>query len=107
MIEDSFATSDHLDHLILFRKYVSSKAAAKGRAVLEGVGLDSSTIENCFLNNPSNCEEAVQDGLSKWKNRPIRGFPPTWKVLVEAMQIAGVAQRHIDDLKAKLSRNPV
>ena len=107
MIEDSFATSDRLDHLILFRMYVSSKAAAKGKAVLEGVGLDSDTIENCFLNNPSNCEEAVQDGLNKWKDSPSKDFPPTWKVLIAAMWIAGVAQKHIDDLKAELSRKPV
>ena len=37
-------SADRSDHLKLFRKYVSRKAATKGRAVLEGVGLLTETI---------------------------------------------------------------
>ena len=87
------------DHLKLFRKYVSRNAAGKGRAVLEGVELDSSTIEACFEGHP-NTEEAVQTGLVRWKDG--QGLPPTWGVLVDAMDYAEVAQQHIDGLKAKL-----
>ena len=45
-------SADHPDHLILFRKYVSRKAATKGRAVLEGVGLLTGTIDACFSSHP-------------------------------------------------------
>ena len=68
-------SADHPDHLILFRTYVSRQAATKGRAVLEGVGLDSDTIKACFSNASE--EEAVQDGLIKWKDGQGRQ-PPTW-----------------------------
>ena len=87
---------------MLFRKHVSRTAAGKGRAVLEGVGLDSHTIEACFQDRPLNEEEAVQAGLIKWKDRESQDFPPTWKVLVAAMEYATVAQQHVQDLKAEL-----
>ena len=85
---------------MLFRTYVSRNAAGKGRAVLEGVGLDSSIIEACFQNNPLSTEEAIQAGLVRWKDG--QGLPSTWKVLVDAMDYAEVAQQHIEGLKAKL-----
>ena len=91
---------DHPDHQMLLRTYVSRKAAGKGRAVLEGVRLDSNTIEACFQSNPLNEEGAVQAGLIRWKDG--QGRPPTWKVLLEAMEYAGVAQQHIAGLKAAL-----
>ena len=91
---------DRPDHLVLLRTYVSRKAAGRGKAVLEGVGLDSDTIKACFRSNPLDDEEAVQDGLIKWKDG--QGRPPTWKVLLEAMEYAGVAQQHTDGLKMKL-----
>lgn len=90
----------HKAHLRLFRDYVSSKAARKGKAVLEGVGLDSDTIEECFQNIQGNNEEAVQAGLILWKNG--QGQPNTWRVLVDAMNYAKIARQHIDDLMAKL-----
>ena len=61
-------SSDHPDHLSLFRDYVSRKATGKGRAVLEGVGLDVATVEMCFRNNVLNEEEAVQTGSIKWSD---------------------------------------
>ena len=92
-------SADRPDHLILFRKYVSRQAAKKGRAVLEGVGLDSGTIEACF--SKANEEDAVQDGLIKWKDGQ-GSQPPTWCVLLDAMEYAQVAQQHIEDLKKRL-----
>ena len=59
-------TADYPDHLMLFRTYVSRNAAGQARAVLEGVGLDSSTIDACFSAHPLNDEEIVQAGLVKW-----------------------------------------
>ena len=88
------------DHLKLFRKYVSRNAAGNGRAVLEGVELDSSAIEACYRSNPLDDEGAVQAGLVRWKDG--QGLPPTWGVLIDAMEYARVAQQHIVDLKAKL-----
>ena len=96
--------TDRPGYLILFRTYVSRNAAGKGRAVLEGVGLDSSAIEACFQSNPLNNEEAVQAGLIKWRDGGHRVFPCTWAVLIGAMEYAGVGQQHIAGLKEKICR---
>ena len=93
---------DRRDHLKIFRTYVSRNAAGKGRAVLEGVELDSDTIEACFQNNPLDEEKAVQAGLIKWKDGQSQDFPATWGELIDAMEYAGVAQQHVAGLKAKL-----
>ena len=86
---------------MLFRKHVSRRAADKGRAVLEGVGLDASTIQTCFEDNPRNVEEAVQTGLTKWsKGQGLQ--PSTWRVLLQAMSYSEIAQQHIRDLKTEL-----
>ena len=92
-------SADRPDHLILFRTFVSRQAATKGRAVLEGVGLDSGTIDACFSNASE--EDAVQEGLIKWKDSQGTQ-PPTWFVLLYAMEYAQVAKQHIEDLKKKL-----
>ena len=94
-------SADHPDHLILFRKYVSRKAATKGRAVLEGVGLLTETIDACFSSHPLDEEEAVQAGLTRWSGGQGRQ-PPTWVVLISAMEYANIAQQHIEDLKKEL-----
>ena len=97
----SFST-DHPRHLMLFRKHISRRAAGKGRAVLEGVGLDTPTIAACFTAHPLNEEGAVQEGLTKWCGG--KGFqPPTWGVLVEAIEYASIAQQDIEALKGALS----
>ena len=80
--------------------YVSRRAGGKGRAVLEGLGLDLYTIEACFRSNPLDEEEAVQAGLIRWKDG--QGLPPTWSVLFEAMDYAGIGPQHIQSLKATL-----
>ena len=41
MLKRLAVAADRRDHLKLLRKYVSRNAAGKGRAVLEGVELDS------------------------------------------------------------------
>ena len=86
---------------MLFRKHVSRKAAGKARAVLEGVGLDTATIDACFSAHPQNDEEAVQAGLTKWVGG--KGYqPPTWSVLIEAMEYAEIAQQNVAALKKAL-----
>ena len=95
------SSADHPDHLMLFRKYVSRKAASKGRAVLEGVGLRTETIEACFSSHPLNEEEAVQDGLVKWCGGQSHK-PPAWQVLLEAMVYAEIADEHVQAVKNKL-----
>ena len=94
-------SADRPDHLILFRKYVSRKAATKGRAVLEGVGLVTETIDACFSSHPLDEEGAVQTGLTRWSGGQGRQ-PPTWEVLISAMEYAKIAQQHIEDLKKEL-----
>ena len=95
-------SADHPCHLKLFRIHVSRKAAGKGRAVLEGVELDALTIAACFTAHPMNEEGAVQEGLTKWCGGS-KGFqPPTWGVLIEAIEFAEFAQQDIDSLKATL-----
>ena len=92
-------SADRPDHLILFRTFVSRQAAKKGRAVLEGVGLDSGTIEACF--SKASEEDAVQDGLIKWKDGQGTR-PPTWQVLFDAIEYAHITQEHVQGLKRKL-----
>ena len=94
-------SADHPDHLILFRKYVSRKAASKGRAVLEGVGLNAETIEACFRSHPLNEEEAVQSGLIKWSSGQSHKSP-TWQILLAAMEYADIADQHVQGLKEEL-----
>ena len=94
-------SADHPDHLMLFRKYVSRNAASKGRAALEGVGLRTETIEACFSSHPLNEEEAVQSGLVKWCGGQSHK-PPTWQVLLAAMEYAEIADQHVQGLKNKL-----
>ena len=86
---------------MLFRTHVSRKAAGMERAVLEGVGLDAPTIDLCFRDNPLSVEEAVQDGLTRWAGGQGTQ-PPTWKVLTDAMDYAGIAQHYVQGLKNKL-----
>ncbi len=87
---------------MLFRKHVSRRAADKGRAVLEGAGLDGPTIQTCFVNHPQDVEGFVHTGLTKWSGG--QGLqPPTWKVLLQAMSDAEMAQQDIRDLETVLS----
>ena len=88
-------------YLVLFRTYVSRNSAGKGKAVLEKVGFDPEIIEACYGRHPLKEEEAVQDGLIKW-SAGYHGYSPTWKVLLEAMVYAGIAQRHYQGLKEEL-----
>ena len=93
---------DHPRHLMLFRMHISRRAAGNGRAVLEGVGLDAPTIAACFTAHPLNEEGAVQEGLTRWCGG--EGFqPPTWRILVEAIEYAHIAQQDIEALKRALS----
>ena len=96
-------STDRSDYRELFRIHVSRPGAGKARAVLEGVGLDNSAIEECFRNNPRDVVEAVQTGLIEWSGSH-RHNPPTWKVLLEAMEYAEIAQQHIQDLMARLRK---
>ena len=89
---------DHPDYLMLFKMHVSRNAAARGRAVCEGVGLDAPAIDKCFSNNPHDVEEAVQEGLIKWSGGNSTQ-PPTWRVLLDAMEYAKIPQPYIDDLE--------
>ena len=90
---------------MLFRTHVSAVAAAKGRAILEGVGLPAEVRDTCFTNHPCNVEEAVQSGLIKWRNGG--GSSPTWTVLLKAMEYANIGVQHISELKDELLKGAV
>ena len=93
--------ADHSGHLMLIRIHVSRKAAGKAKAVLEGLGLDITTIKTCETTHPLNDEEKVQDGLTRWCGG--KGTqPPTWNVLITTMEYAEIAQQDIGELKQKL-----
>ena len=79
---------------------MSRKAAGKGKAVLEGVGLDDTAIEKHFRNNPFDVVEAVQSGLMEWSGGYYK--EPTWEVLLGAMEHARISKQHIQSLKADL-----
>ena len=95
----SFVAGDQKCDMML-RKFVSRVAAGKGRAILEGLGLPAGTREMCFVNNPSNVEEAIQYGLLQWKNG--QGYSPTWEVLLKAMAYAEVAVQDVEKLKEEI-----
>ena len=86
--------------IMLFRKFVSRNAAGKGRAVLEGLGLTPEAIGMCFGTAPYTEEEAVQSGLIKWRDGG--GDIPTWALLVEAMEYAGIGTQHVLALEKEL-----
>ncbi len=87
---------------MLFRTHVSRKTAGNGRAVLEGVGLDAPTISACFTANSQKEEDAVQEGLIRWCGG--KGTqPPTWSVLIAAMDYAEISQQDIAALKCTLA----
>ena len=70
--------------------------------LLGELGLDQETIRACIHNHFHEQEEAVQDGLIRWKEGQGKKQPPAWKVLVEAMDFAGIDQSNIRDLKKEL-----
>ena len=85
---------------MMLRTFVSRVAAGKGRAVLEGLGLPEGMREMCFVNNPSNVEEAIQCGLLQWKNG--HGCSPTWDMLLRAMAYAEIPLQDVKELKAAI-----
>ena len=93
-------STDHPEYLAFFRRHVSRNSANKRRAVLEEVGLDAPTIDACFEDNQKG-EEAVQAGLVKWSGGRYNK-PPTWKVLIKAMEDAGFDEKYTDGLKKDL-----
>ena len=79
---------------------MSRNAAGRGRALLEGLGLFVGRIDMCFGGHPNDEEAAVQQGLTYWIDG--EGIQATWAALLEAMKYAGLAQQHIQSLKADL-----
>jgi len=57
-------SADHLGYLMLFRVYGSQRAADRCRVVLEGVGLDITTIQTGFEDHPYKIEETMQNRLT-------------------------------------------
>lgn len=95
------ASTERESYQMLFRKHVSRKAAGRGRALLEGLGLDVPDIEACFASHPLKEEEAVQNGLTEWSGGQGTQ-PPTWEVLLGAMEHARVARQYVMELKKDL-----
>ena len=100
-------STDHTDYLKLFRIHVSRKAAGNGRAVLEGLGLDQTTIDQCISARPLNDEKIVQAGLIRWSGGNAGTQPPTWGVLIAAMEYALIHQQDIEGLKTSLNQPAV
>lgn len=97
-----FSSSGQKDWVILVRTYVSRKAPGKEQPLLEKLGLTQEEIRVCLVNNPLNVEEAVHSGLMKWGQGP---YDNTWRVLIDAMCFAGVAEQHIEELMAELRQS--
>ena len=92
--------ADRKDHSELFT-YVSRKAAGKGRALLEGLGLDTPDIAACFKKHPQDEQEAVHAGMIDWSGGHAEKSP-TWEVLFEAMAHAQIGQQYVRGLHDKL-----
>ena len=78
---------------------MSRKAPGKGRALLEGLGLDRPQIDGCFSKHPLNEVEAVQDGLQRW----IGDKDPTWGDLLKAMEYASIGVQHRSEFMNAIS----
>ena len=78
---------------------MSSKAWGKGRALLEALGLTRAQIAKYYGMYPLNEEESVQEGLLAWN---YIDFNATWRDLLEAMKMAGIAIQQCDGLKKEL-----
>ena len=91
---------------MLLRKHVSKKAAGKERALLEVLLCDAAKVKTCFRDNPLNEEEAVQAGLVEWMGGNVGRQPPTWEVLLQAMDIAEIAKQHVQSLSKDLGLKP-
>ena len=89
------------EYLSLMRKNVSRAAGTLDKAVLGELGLEQATITRCFQDNPLNSEEAVQSGLVKWSGGHATK-PPTWSVLLKALEVAGIAKKYTENLKRSL-----
>ena len=63
--------------------------------------IDIETIDVCFSSHPLDEEGAVQAGLTRWSGGQGHQ-PPTWEVLISAMEYAKIAQQHIEDLRKEL-----
>ena len=81
---------------------MSRNAAGKGRALLEGLWLDTPVIRACFKDYPQDEEEAVQAGIVKWIEGTGRQ-PPTWETLLKAMHYARIGHHHVQNLREDLS----
>ena len=95
--------TDSEGYPIILRTYVSRRAAGKGRALLEKLGLAPEKIALCYNKHHQDEEEVVQEGLYAWKDDVTSD--PTWKVLVEAMVYAGIGAQHVEELKEELFQN--
>lgn len=82
---------------------MSRNSAGKGRALLEKLGLTPERIALCYSKYPQEEEEAVQEGLYSWKDDT--NCDPTWKVLVDAMEYAGIGVQYVEELKEELYQN--
>ena len=82
---------------------MSRNSAGKGRALLEKLGLTPEKIKSCYNNHILVEEEAVQAGLYFWKDDA--SCDPTWKVLVDAMEYAGIGVQYVEELKEELYQN--
>lgn len=94
--------TENKGYLMLFRKHVSEQATGKGRELLEELELEQERIAAIYGNIDRKESEAVQKGLEKWRNG--RANPPTWAVLLNAMDKAGIATTHIEGLKEELMK---
>ena len=99
-------SAEHPGYLILFRMHVSRKVADDWEALLDGVGLEMPTIKTCSENHSGEVESTVQAGLTKWCDGQSQQ-PPTWQVLLEAMDHAGIDPKNIDQLKKDLLKPPL
>ena len=90
---------DFNNHLVLLRRYVSSQAGGKGRALLEAFGLSTAQIKQYYGMYPLNEEESVQEGIQAWICEDLNS---TWKDVLQAMETAGIAIQQCKKLEEEL-----
>ena len=80
---------------------MSQNAATKDKALMDFLGIAQTRYETHYANHHWNIVEAVQAALMEWAGSSP---PKTWKMLVEAMGLAGFAVQDVRVLTEELQK---
>lgn len=88
-----------------FQNLCEQQCSRQSKWVLEGIGLDTPTMDACFSAHPLSDEEIVHTSragqMERWPDL-LPKQPPTWEVLITAMKNAKIDPMHSEELEESL-----